>query len=338
MHSMTKAAFIVLFGLLIVGGACSSSSKGSARDGGPDGLWAGGSGGHTPAGSSGGPSSGGGGGNPVGGNSDIAGSLATGGVGGATGGSAGSVGTSAGGNTGGGGRSTVGSTGSGGRSTDSGGALGSGGRSTAGSSTKTGGTSAAGTTGSGGSQTGGSGGNANLDGGADLGSGPDATLDTARPDGPADLAQNRDTGGNNTSFDACFADLPKPVGTQMIATKQSSDNRIRIRIALDTEDRMGTSGTYGWGLVRLALEVDGEVTCMKDRTSLKYTGSHHNCSDSATATSGSTTYTIKAPDRSQAQIIINGGTVNGTWSLTDSTCSMAGSLALPAGCRSGGPC
>jgi hypothetical protein len=172
-----------------------------------------------------------------------------------------------------------------------------------------------------------------------VGPGPDAKLDTARPDGPADLAQNRDTVGNNTTFDACFADLPSPVGTQMIATKQSSDGRVRIRIALDTEDRMGTSGTYGWGLIRLAVEVDGEVTCMKERTNLKYTGSHHNCSDSATATSGSTTYSLKAPDRSTASITIDGaGAANGTWTLTDFTCTMAGALARPAGCRSGAPC
>ena len=338
----TRSVPIVLFGLLALGAACSSSSNNS------------GSGGHTPAGASGGGSLSSGG--HVGGSTG--GGLASGGAGvnggSSTGGSAASGGTGTAGNTGSAGRSTAGNTGNGGSSTASGGTstgggstsaggnAGNGGRSTAGSTASStnsaGGGGTAGNTSNGGSQTGGSGGNAKIDGGADVGPGPDAMMDSGRPDSPADLPQNSDT-GSTVALDACFADLPKAVGTQMVATKQTSDNRVRIRLALDTEDRMGTSGTYGWGLIRLAVEVDGEVTCIKDRANLKYTGSHHDCSDTATATSGSTTYSLRAPDRSSTSITIDGsGAANGTWTLTDTTCAMAGSLALPAGCRSGGPC
>jgi hypothetical protein len=334
MSPTKKLVPIVLSGLLALGAACSSSSKDSARDGGVDGLIVGGSGGYTAVGGSAGGSPGGGVGSSAG--------LASGGAGVNGGSSTGSGGTGTAGNTGNGGQRTAGNTGTGGASASTGGNAGNGGRSTAGNtagsttSAGAGGTSTAGTTSGGGSQAGGSGGNPKIDAAADVGSSPDAMVDSGRPDSPADRPQTTDTGSTMT-LDACFADLPKAVGAQMVATKQSSDNRVRIRIALDTEDRMGTSGSYGWGLIRLAVEVDGEVTCIKDRASLKYTGSHHNCSDKATATSGSTTYSLGAPDRSSTSITIAGsGAANGTWTVTDTTCSMAGSFT--AECRSGGPC
>jgi hypothetical protein len=121
----------------------------------------------------------------------------------------------------------------------------------------------------------------------------------------------------------------------MVATKATADGRIRVRIALDTENRMGTSGTYGWGLIRLGVEVDGVVTCIKDRANLGYGGSHHNCSDTASATSGTTTYSFVAPDRSPAALTIkSGGTTTGPFTLTDTDCNYWG---LPR-CSSGGPC
>jgi hypothetical protein len=125
----------------------------------------------------------------------------------------------------------------------------------------------------------------------------------------------------------------------MIATKSTADGRVRMRIALDTEDRMGTSGTYGWYLIRLAVEVDGAVTCITDRSFLDYTGSHHNCSDTATATAGTTKYSITAPDRPTATLTIEtDGATTGPYTLSDTACTMYWSAGAPITCRSGAPC
>lgn len=269
------------------------------------------------------------------------GHTATGGSSGSTGGSLGSGGRGSGGITGAGGVTAIdggagGVTGSGGRATGGGpGSGGSGGRATGGGP------------GSGGS---GSGGNVGYDGSpaevaAEVGrDSADAKPDVA-PDGKLDLTAPDLPMGSETpldvpsgSLEACFAGLPAPVGMQMVATKSTSDARVRIRIALDTENRMGTSGTYGWGLIRLGVEVNGVVTCITDRANLKYSGSHHNCDDTATATAGATTYSIVAPDRPSATLTIQGnGTTTGPFTLDDQTCAMTMS-AGPVTCRSGGPC
>lgn len=139
------------------------------------------------------------------------------------------------------------------------------------------------------------------------------------------------------TLDSCFADLPSPVGAQMVATKQSSDNRVRIRIAIDDENRVGTAGGTFWGFIRLAVEVDGDVTCIKDRASLNYTNTHHNCVDSATAISGSMTYSLTMPNRSPAEItIVNNTLTLGTWILTNNACTVAtASRVIPNGCQVG---
>jgi hypothetical protein len=241
----------------------------------------------------------------------------------------------------------------------SGGALGSGGTSRSDGGVGTGGTPGAGgrgvgggLLGTGGRGSGGAGGtirnDASSDAADDLGSsdGKDAVADSADlgvPDSPADAAVDTSKadgdGPGSGTLDDCFQGLPAPVGLQMVATKATADGRVRIRIALDTEDRMGTSGSYGWGMIRLGVEVDGAVTCIQDRASLKYTGSHHNCSDKATATSGSTTYSFAAPDRPSATLTIeSNGTSTGPYSLSDTACTMRNSTGTVLQCRSGGPC
>jgi hypothetical protein len=273
-----------------------------------------------------------------------------------TGGTVGSGGQGAGGAVAAGGQTGFGG------SARTGGTMGSGG---AGGATKTDGgldASGAGGRGTGGvvPGTGGSGGtggtNPNDAGGPDLadvavervdasgdGSGPDAVADQARdlvaPDSPPDVPATND--GNDAdvpttgTLDDCFKGLPAPVGWQMVATKSTADGKVRVRIALDTEDRMGTSGTYGWGMIRLGVEVDGVVTCITNRANLGYQGSHHNCSDTASATSGTTTYSFVAPDRSPASLTINSnGTIMGPYTLTDTECTYWG---MPR-CGSGGPC
>lgn len=152
--------------------------------------------------------------------------------------------------------------------------------------------------------------------------------DTAIPDGPASI-----------SLDDCFTGLPAPEGTQMVATKSSSNGRYRIRIALDTEDRFGTSGTIPWAMIRLGVEIDGIVTCITNRASLGYVVSHHNCDDTAAATLGTTSYALAAPDRSTTELTINNGVSTvGPIVLTDTACVMARPIGPSLQCSSGGPC
>lgn len=252
-----------------------------------------------------------------------------------------------------GGRATGGSTGSGG---GSGGSTAAGGRS--GSGGVIGMDGGLGTGGGGTGGRGGTGGTTGLDAGRldatpdqvtadlriDLGRdlGLDTALDGIAADSPADTPLGTDAGGDTgpaMTLESCFVGLRAQVGAQMIATKSTADGRVRMRIALDTEDRMGTSGSYGWDLIRLAVEVDSVVTCMTDRTMLDYTGSHHNCSDKAIAQSGTATYTVAAPDRPTATLTIeSNGTARGPYTLTDTTCTMSMSPGVPITCRSGGPC
>jgi hypothetical protein len=264
-----------------------------------------------------------------GGGSGTAGSLGSGGTasaGGATG---------AGGTTGTGGRSgTAGSLGSGGTAsaggaTGSGGGSGtagrpgSGGTASAGGAAGTGGSvGSGGLPGSGGSGTGGAGGSVPNTGGSGAG-GSGGT--TTRDAGASDVALDAQTfdGTPSSSLDDCFAGLPKAVGMQLVATKSSADGRVRIRIALDTEHWVSTSGTFAWGLIRFGVEMDGAVTCITDRASLVYQGSHHNCADSATAIAGTTTYSMSAPEWEETSLTITtGGTSAGPYLLTSSSCAM----------------
>jgi hypothetical protein len=271
----------------------------------------------------------------------------------ATGGAAGSA---TGGNVGSGGRATGGAWGSGG-------SLGSGGATRVDGGVGTGGLSGSGgratgvTTGSGGA--GGSDaarpdgamdqviGDAQVIADARVEVGRDAevdrTADAGGADGPLDAPMGTDSapadGVSSSTLESCFIGLPAQVGAQMIATKSSADGRVRMRIVLDTEDRGGSSGTLAWGIIRLAVEVDGVVACITDRSALRYNGGHHNCSDTATAQSGTTTYSLVAPDRPTTTLTIESdGTTAGPYTLTDATCTMLWSIGTPITCRSGGPC
>lgn len=141
------------------------------------------------------------------------------------------------------------------------------------------------------------------------------------------------------TLDECFAGLPGRAGTQMLATKKSADGHIRVRIALDTADRGGTSGTKGWGLVRLGVDLDGSVSCITQPSQLSYVGSHHNCSDKAGATAGAMTFELKDPDDGSTSLTVrkDGAVVHESVVLTDESCSSSTPIG-PQTCRSGGPC
>lgn len=335
-RALALIAVVPVFASLLVGGACSSSNS-DKHDGSAD---------SAPTGSGGHKATGGAAGSATGGNLG-SGGRGPGGAGG--GGAMGSGGPAVGGAAGSGGVPAVGgATGSGGApridgGVGSGGLFGTGGRATGGAS--------------------GSGGTGAIDAArpdgavdhvvdmhpADVGTDVlweptvDGPADADEPDSPADAPLNADSSfrdvGSTGTLESCFVGLPAQVGAQMIATKSTADGRVRMRIALDTEDRGGTSGTLAWGLIRLAVEVDGVVTCITDRSALHYSGSHHNCDDTATGKAGTTTYSLVAPDRATATLTIeSNGSSAGPYTLTDTACAMWWSAGAQITCRSGAPC
>lgn len=165
----------------------------------------------------------------------------------------------------------------------------------------------------------------------------DSDRDTGSVDtGAADLI-SRDTGvsdGNSgVTLDSCFADLPAAVGTQLIATKRNSSGTIRIRILLDTENRMGLG--YAWGLLRFGAEVNGRVTCITDRKQLNYIPSRHNCTDMASATAGTLRFNLDWPSVSPTRLNIFDGAVQTFGEMvTDVSCTASGRPSCP----SNGPC
>jgi hypothetical protein len=167
--------------------------------------------------------------------------------------------------------------------------------------------------------------------------GRDAAIEPSKDASVADAAS--DAAAPGPTLDDCFAHLPSPVGTQMVATKSSSDGRLRLRIALDTMDMFGTSGTYPWALLRLGIERNGAVTCITDAAKLTYRGSHHNCDDKASAVAGMMAFDLTAPDRAMTSLTMrdSGAVVEDSVLLEDTTCTMSPSFG-PVECRSGGPC
>lgn len=339
-HALAFIAVIPAFVLLWAGGACSSSNDAS-HDSGTD---------SAPLGSGGQKATGGAAGSGIGG--DVgSGGRATGGAGGGVVGSGG--GPSVGGSPGSGGTpridggvGTGGLPGTGGRAT--GGATGGGGTLAMDASRSDGAgdhgmldmqgsSDAAAEVGRDGA------GDTAADAGDTAADAGDAAADAGDVEGPADAPVGGDGDladlGSSSTLESCFAGLPAQIGIQMIASKSTADGRVRMRIALDTEDRSGTSGTLAWGLIRLAVEVDGVVACLTDRSALRYTLSHHNCSDTATGKAGTTTYALSAPDRATATLTIEGnGSSTGPYTLTDTACTMLWSAGAPITCRSGGPC
>jgi hypothetical protein len=160
-------------------------------------------------------------------------------------------------------------------------------------------------------------------------------------DAPADVPVGQDDAATDlgadalpASLDDCFAGLPAPVGIQIVSNKSSADGRVHLRLALDTLGNMGLG--YAWSLIRFGIEIDGTVTCIKDKTALKYTMSRHNCTDTASATSGTTRYDMGSPSDTMTSLqIFESGTQTSSMTLTTSSCTRTGSTVA---CPPTGPC
>jgi len=105
-------------------------------------------------------------------------------------------------------------------------------------------------------------------------------------------------GGGQPGLDACFAGLRAGEGLYQVATKASADKSYRMRLALETADRLGTSGTKPWRAFRFGLETPTGNVCITDEQALldAYQVSHHNCSDVMTVAVKSVRYVIEQPD------------------------------------------
>jgi hypothetical protein len=229
-----------------------------------------------------------------------------------------------------------------------GGSAGSAGSATAGSSS--GGSSARG--GSGGSGKGGS-----SDGGAPSGSaGNSATVGGAGGSagdvgaGGSAGSDQPGAGGAGGSLDDCFEGLRDPVGAFQDAEKASLDTTYRMRVALETGDRLGTSGTYAWLPIRLGLQTPDGIVCITDEELLAaaYTGSHHNCGDVLSFSDGGRDYTITSPDTTVDYVDPTIWVRPSMLTISEGAETLVGPLRLDTtvcitpnvndNCSSGGPC
>lgn len=176
-------------------------------------------------------------------------------------------------------------------------------------------------------------GSAGADGGTSGGSGNGGTSGNGGSGGSS--------GSSGGTLDTCFQGLRPLEGTSQISTRENAGEQIRLRLALETADRGGTSGTYPWGPVRLGLEIDGMLICL-DEAALAgtYTGSRHNCSDVLRFDHEGKTYEIDPPSSrgvsdTTLTVSSNGSVVRGPLTLTGVECTGAG---ISTECRSGGPC
>jgi hypothetical protein len=149
------------------------------------------------------------------------------------------------------------------------------------------------------------------------------------------------SGGGGT-IETCFQGLRSLEGSSQISTRENSGEQVRLRLALETADRIGTSGTYPWAPVRLALEIDGGLICL-DEAALAgtYEGAHHNCGDVLSFDHDGSSYEIAPPDSrgvSGATLTVssNGSVVRGPLALDGVECVAGGGVITE--CRSGGPC
>ena len=127
--------------------------------------------------------------------------------------------------------------------------------------------------------------------------------------------------------------------------------KYRMRLALETAGRFGTSGTRPWSAFRVALQTPEGNVCLTDETALAmaYQGSRHNCSDKLTLTVGNKRYVIDNPDtaidvndptswvRPATLTIFVNNQIVGTPVRLDTVACHASSNT-PVQCRSGGPC
>jgi hypothetical protein len=228
---------------------------------------------------------------------------------------------------------------------------GSGGSGGVGGSGGTGGGSGGAGGGGGRGGTGGNGGSAGSGGSGGSGGRPaDAGADRGADQRPADMGRDTgpDGGNANAGLDACFAGLREGVGRFQLATKVSADGKYRMRIAMEANG-IGTSGTYTWVPIRLALEVDGTNVCISSETALAamdvYKGSRHNCTDVLTVVADGRRYEIAAPDTKTTE---PGPRTVSTLSVFDGAARVLGPVMLSTStcvtrvpgmaCSSGGPC
>jgi hypothetical protein len=159
-------------------------------------------------------------------------------------------------------------------------------------------------------------------------------------DGSDDAGSDAPTAEGPT-LDACFTGLRAAVGDFQIGTKTSQDGRYRIRLALETADRIGTSGSKPWAAFRFGIETPDGNLCVTDSAALAaaYKGSLHNCLDSFELTAGGRRFVISHPDTDPTRpvsiltIFMGATMVAGPITLTSGACT-----ARAANCRSGGPC
>lgn len=144
------------------------------------------------------------------------------------------------------------------------------------------------------------------------------------------------------TIETCFEGLRELEGTSQISTRENAGEQIRLRLALETADRIGTSGTYPWAAIRLALEIDGTLICLDEsELASAYMGTHHNCSDELSFDHDGRSYEIGSPDSRGLEaatltVSSGGSVVRGPVTLTATECVAAGGVSTE--CRSGGPC
>jgi hypothetical protein len=190
----------------------------------------------------------------------------TGGAPAAGGGAGGKAGAGAGGNA------TGGAGGGSGGAAGGGGVIGSGG------------ISADGGAGAGGAPAGGASGS----GGAPADTGPAPDRDTA-----SDVSAPPVSG--DKFLDQCFEGLRPLQGWFIRTSKRSADGKVQFRMAVETADRFGTSGTSPFAMVRFAIVADGKTACLTSPPAGAYKVTHHNCKDTATITVDDRRYEISDP-------------------------------------------
>jgi hypothetical protein len=191
---------------------------------------------------------------------------------------------------------------------------------------------------------GGSGGASGGRGGAGArgGSGGAPAGDAADSGGaPADTgpAPERDMGSDSSAppvsadkfLAQCFEDLRPLQGWFMKATKLSADGKVQVRLAVETADRFGTSGTSPFALVRFAIVADGKMACLTSPPAGAYKVTHHNCKDTASVTVDDIRYELSDPVSPITPISAFMGTIRqwGPLPLNDATCTVGSSY--PAG-------
>jgi hypothetical protein len=150
-------------------------------------------------------------------------------------------------------------------------------------------------------------------------------------------------GGSGDGIESCFAGLRPLQGISQIPTRENFGEQIRLRLALETADRISTSGTFPWAAVRLGLEIDGILICLDEAAlASAYELSLHNCADVLTFESGGQRYEITDPDEPGGEagmsltVFSGASPVRGPIPLTTTVCVAGGSAITQ--CRSGGPC